>query len=57
VQLIIIRSFIDEYINPRIEVPVSTNDSFSLVMDGDEVNTADQNGYQSGVGKLLYLSR
>jgi hypothetical protein len=26
-------------------------------MDGDELNEVDQKGYQSGVGKLLYLLR
>jgi hypothetical protein len=45
VQSIIIRSFIDEYgieENPRIEIPASSSDSFSPVMDGHELNEVDQ---------------
>ena len=60
VQPVIVRSFIDEFgieENRKIEVPASTNDSFSPVMDGDELNEEEQKGYRSGVGKLLYLSR
>jgi hypothetical protein len=60
VQLVIIRSFIDEFVikeNPRIDIPASRSDSFSPVMDGDGLYEVDQNCYLSGVGKLLYLSR
>jgi hypothetical protein len=60
VQPVIIRSFIDKFEireNPRIEVPASSSDSFSPVMDGDELDEVDQKGYQSGFDNLLYLSR
>jgi hypothetical protein len=60
VQSVIIRSFINEYAieeNPRIEVPASSSDSFSPVMDRDEQNEVDQKCYQSGTGKLLHLSK
>jgi hypothetical protein len=60
VQPVTIRSFIDKFgirENPKIEVPASSSDSFNPVMDGDELDEVDQKGYQSGIGKLLYLSR
>jgi hypothetical protein len=60
VQSVIIRCFIDKFgmrENPRIEVPAPSNHSFSPIMDGDELDEVDHKGYQSGVGKLLYLSR
>jgi hypothetical protein len=59
-QPVIISCFIHEFVikeNPRIEVPDYSSDSFSTVMDGDELDEVDHKGYQSGVGKLLYLSR
>jgi hypothetical protein len=55
-----VRSFIDEFgikEDKRIEIPASRIDSFSPILDGDELNEEEQKGYQSGVGKLLYLSR
>jgi hypothetical protein len=59
-QTVIVRSFIDEFgiqEDEKIEIPASRSDSFSPILDGDELNEEDQKGYQSGVGKLLYLSR
>jgi hypothetical protein len=55
-----IRSFIDQLKieeNPRNEVPASSSDFFSPVMNGDELDEVDQKGYQSDIGKLLYFSR
>jgi hypothetical protein len=52
VQPITIRSFIDKFGiqgNNKIEIPVLSNDYFSPVMDGDELDKGDQKGYQSGV--------
>jgi hypothetical protein len=59
-QPVIVRSFIDEFgiqEDKKIEIPASRSDSFSPILDGDELKEEDQKGYQSGVGKLLYLSR
>jgi hypothetical protein len=48
VQPVNVRSFINEYgieENPRIKVPAFSRDSFSPVMDGDELNEVYQKGY------------
>jgi hypothetical protein len=43
-----VRSFIDEFgiqEDKRIEIPASRSDSFSPILDGDELNKEDQKGY------------
>jgi hypothetical protein len=59
-QPVIVQSLIDEFgveEDPKIMIPASKGDSFTPVMDEDELDEEDQKGYRSGVGKLLYLSR
>jgi hypothetical protein len=59
-QPVIVGSFIDEFgiqEDKRIEIPASRSDSFSPIVDGDELGEEEQKGYRSGVGKLLYLLR
>jgi hypothetical protein len=48
VQPVIRKSFIDEFgiqENHRIQIPALSNDSFSPVMDGDELDKEDQKQY------------
>jgi hypothetical protein len=43
-----VRSFIDEFGIQEykgIEIPASRSDSFSPILDGDELNKEDQKGY------------
>jgi hypothetical protein len=56
VRTVITRILIDEYgteENPRIKVPASSSESFSPVLNGDELNEVDQKVYLLGLGKML----
>jgi len=59
-QPVLIKSFSDEFgitRDEKIKLPASSGESFSPVLNGDELSEAEQKGYRTGVGKLLYLSR